>query len=449
MTAIFWTFIFLIMLAPLPFGMVHAVVQALFACLILLLMAAWSLLQMRDQSASGVPLRMVVWETTAFTIIIGWALLQMLPVTPAALHHPLWEETGLALGREIAGAISLSPGAGFQSLVRLVAYGCVFWLAMQLGRDRRRARRFMDLFILAAALYTVYGLLMEIEGIRKILWVEKTSAIGVVTGTFVNRNTFATYAGLALLCAVGAYFAAFLDMARQKRRGRDRIVAFLNMALIQGAPRLASILILTTGLFLSGSRGGIVASLAALAMLLILLATMQSRHRRIFGLVAGALMVAFVITATTSGDRFFWRMTATDLSEEFRFKAYAQIWQAVDGAPWTGFGLGSFAQAFPLYADLKTSQWDKAHNDWLEMIFELGWPAALLWFGLLAGLAIRCLVGFFRRRRDHLYPLVGFCAALLVGMHAFVDFSLQVPAVAAGFSALLGIGVAQSYSSGR
>jgi hypothetical protein len=36
-----------------------------------------------------------------------------------------------------------------------------------------------------------------------------------------------------------------------------------------------------------------------------------------------------------------------------------------------------------------------------------------------------------------------------VGMHALVDFSLQVPAVATTYAALLGIGVAQSYRSGR
>jgi O-antigen ligase len=100
-----------------------------------------------------------------------------------------------------------------------------------------------------------------------------------------------------------------------------------------------------------------------------------------------------------------------------------------------------------MYADIETSQLTRAHNDWLEMIFELGWPGALLWFSALTALVLRCFLGVFRRERDRLYPLVGCCAGLLVGLHSFVDFSLQIPAVAATFAALLGIGVAQSYSS--
>jgi O-antigen ligase len=113
----------------------------------------------------------------------------------------------------------------------------------------------------------------------------------------------------------------------------------------------------------------------------------------------------------------------------------------------TGHGLGSFSQVLPLYADVKTFNSDKAHNDWLEAVFELGWPAALLWFAILGSLALRCLIGFFRRGRDQVYPLVGFCACVLVGLHSLVDFSLQIPGVAVTYSALLGVGIAQSWSS--
>jgi O-antigen ligase len=148
-----------------------------------------------------------------------------------------------------------------------------------------------------------------------------------------------------------------------------------------------------------------------------------------------------------SGDGYLTRLMGTDLERETRMEVYAQTWQAVQAAPWTGYGAGSFEKTFPLSADARVSNWDKAHNDWLEAVFELGWPAALLWFAVLASLGLRCLVGFFRRHRDQVYPLVGFCACVLVGLHSMVDFSLQIPAVAVTFSALLGVGIAQSWSS--
>ncbi len=57
--------------------------------------------------------------------------------------------------------------------------------------------------------------------------------------------------------------------------------------------------------------------------------------------------------------------------------------------------------------------------------------------------------GVRRRRRDVIYPSVGLAAAILVGTHSLVDFSLQIPAVAATFALILGIGCAQSWSTRR
>ena len=87
---------------------------------------------------------------------------------------------------------------------------------------------------------------------------------------------------------------------------------------------------------------------------------------------------------------------------------------------------------------------DKAHNTYVEHLVELGVPATvLLYLGplLLFGY---CLRGVFARRRERVFALVAVGATLLVGLHALVDFSLQIPAVAVTFAALLGLGVAQA-----
>jgi hypothetical protein len=64
-------------------------------------------------------------------------------------------------------------------------------------------------------------------------------------------------------------------------------------------------------------------------------------------------------------------------------------------------------------------------------------------------LTFRCVLGAINRQRDSIAPIVATAAALLVGVHALVDFSLQIEAVALTFMALLGAGVAQSESSRR
>jgi O-antigen ligase len=91
--------------------------------------------------------------------------------------------------------------------------------------------------------------------------------------------------------------------------------------------------------------------------------------------------------------------------------------------------------------------YDRAHNTWLENGFELGIPASLALFAALLGIALTCWRGVQRRHRDWVYPAAGVGASVLVGVHALVDFSLQIPAVAMLYALVMGIACAQSYSS--
>ncbi|MFC1606252.1 O-antigen ligase domain-containing protein, partial [Pseudomonadota bacterium] len=107
-----------------------------------------------------------------------------------------------------------------------------------------------------------------------------------------------------------------------------------------------------------------------------------------------------------------------------------------------------FADSFRLYDQVEdTVHYDRAHNTWLENAFELGLPAALALFLALIGLALTCLRGVRRRHRDWVFPATGVAASVLVGIHATVDFSLQLPAVAMLYAAIMGVACAQSYSS--
>ena len=90
---------------------------------------------------------------------------------------------------------------------------------------------------------------------------------------------------------------------------------------------------------------------------------------------------------------------------------------------------------------------DKAHNTYIEHLVELGIPAtAALYLGpvLLFGYCVR---GLFARQRNQVFGLAAAGATVLVALHSLVDFSLQIPAVAVTFAAVLAIGVAQSAPS--
>jgi O-antigen ligase len=86
---------------------------------------------------------------------------------------------------------------------------------------------------------------------------------------------------------------------------------------------------------------------------------------------------------------------------------------------------------------------DKAHNTYLELALEAGIPAAAALVLSVFSFAALCLLALLRRKAVR-FALAGLGATVLVGAHALVDFSLQMPAVAITYAALLGVCAAQS-----
>ena len=91
--------------------------------------------------------------------------------------------------------------------------------------------------------------------------------------------------------------------------------------------------------------------------------------------------------------------------------------------------------------------WDRAHSTPLELASDLGLPLAGLivvaWL-IVLGVLIR---GVRIRRRDLIVPVGALAVAVLGLAHSVIDFSLQIPGYAIIVFALVGAGLAQSFSS--
>ena len=78
------------------------------------------------------------------------------------------------------------------------------------------------------------------------------------------------------------------------------------------------------------------------------------------------------------------RINRTDVTAEERIVVFGDVNRAIADNPGLGFGYGTFADSFRLYrSDAITGYLDRAHNSYLENIFELGWPAALALFEVI------------------------------------------------------------------
>ena len=119
---------------------------------------------------------------------------------PRALRHPLWIDA-----RRSGGACrrrdQRRPEATWTRLQELLAYGGVFWRGFQLCERRPRARQAISAWR-SPNCFT-----------RPTARTCISPRPRPVTSTFVNRNSYATYAGMTLLCGLGLVVQPFARYA--------------------------------------------------------------------------------------------------------------------------------------------------------------------------------------------------------------------------------------------
>jgi O-antigen ligase len=207
---------------------------------------------------------------------------------------------------------------------------------------------------------------------------------------------------------------------------------------------LPAVVVVLSTVLLSNSRAGFMSTIVGM-LTLIALSLRRTRLPRWSKLLLGIAVLGMLVGVVAgSNTRTFGRMS-TDMAEEGRWPVYEVLVQAIADAPVTGFGLGNFKSAFPLYRDHTViGYYDRAHNDYLELIFELGLPAAVLFYGSILWVIVLCWRGMRQRRQQKIYPILAVATSVLVGAHAMIDFSLQMPSISLFYAMILGLGYGQS-----
>lgn len=447
---LFWSLLALVVLAPLPLGCVDPWSWGLLTCLVGVLLLIWAGAVIVGRQTPAIGLRSIWPVALLFSLSVGWAWLQSRSFMPTGTHHPLWELANGALGWSLPGSISLDPYATTSAIARLLAYGGIFWLALQYGRRSSRARISLVVVSYAGTVYALYGLIIYVLGLELVLFFRKTAYIHDLTSTFVNRNSYATFAGLGLVCATGLITVAITKVASAHASIAEGALRVIETIAERGWPLVVCWLVLLLALVLTHSRAGFVSTMLGIVTFLVAAGMTRAVDRRLaIGLGVGCALVLFLFLLF-NGHQILLRLFETSVTEEDRPAVYARVLDAIGDSAVVGSGYGTFAEVFRFYRtpDIQGT-FTKAHSVYLENALELGLPAALALFAALLCLAIICIIGIRRRRRDAVYPCVGLAATVLVAVHSIVDFSLQIPAVAATYAFLMGIACAQCWSSRR
>jgi len=210
--------------------------------------------------------------------------------------------------------------------------------------------------------------------------------------------------------------------------------------------------LMSASLLLSRSRGGLVALLSGIILLVIITSRARGRKNLILKaalslvLVIAAVGGAIFVGGETSLTRFAESATAEDATSNRR-----QIWAITlkiigDSLP-LGAGIGAYPTAYTKHDTAGGSERvDQAHNDYLQVLADAGIPGLLiggLFLVLLFREGIRNVSVNNTFRRGVASGAFAGCFAILV--HSIFDFVLHVTAISVMFLTL----VATLVSAGR
>lgn len=452
---LFWGFALAVALAPLPFGGNQPWAWSVIALVLGALACLWGLAALFDRSLVTLGTSRTLPYAAAFLVLAFWLALQAGNLLPRALQHPAWQEMRDTLGVDVAGSLSLAPDRAWTALMRLLSYAAAFWLALHLLRRRGLADRFLWLLVVAGVGYAVYGLIVHLGDLREILWIDKYSYWESLTSVFINRNSYAAYAGVGLVVTVGLLLEQLRRVVLPQHLGwRGRLVYFLDHLGFAIWLLAAAFLVLLAALLLTGSRGGM---LAALAGLLAVVFTVGGGGRKRLALAVVVLLGLGGFVAVQSGSLLEQRLGVVGHEEDgftdSRLALYGLTLEGIALRPLAGSGLGSFPA---IYMELRDADSGveplnqvRVHDSYLEIALEAGVPAALLLFGTLGTILVLQLRSLSRPGVERRFPGIAAAVTLLLAVHSLVDFPVQMPGIAVTFAAFAGLGLAQSFPHSR
>ncbi|MCU4653742.1 O-antigen ligase family protein [Roseibacterium sp. SDUM158016] len=376
------------------------------------------------------------WPALLYLGVLAWGMLQTLPSLPDAWAHPFW---ALVPGAE--ATVSATPVSGGHGVLRLACYAMIFWIAIQASMNAKRAQRFLVAFALWSTALALFGLYAAISGNNFILGEQANSN---VSASFVNRNSYATYAAMGLATNLGLYLHLVRSNVPPSGSRGSALRGFLERFFSVAWIFLFGAVICLSALLLTASRAGVASGLVAAIVLFVMLRR-DSGSSKIVWLLAAILLGAFL---TVLSENVLTRLLGQ--TSDLRFVIYPVILEHLRDRFWLGHGFGAFHDTFRPFVPLEAAsgEWDFAHSTYLENLWEMGIPAALAFYAALAWVAAVIFRGAVKRRRNRVFPVVALACLVAGALHSLVDFSLQMPATAAMFAFILGVGWAHAWQRG-
>jgi hypothetical protein len=348
------------------------------------------------------------------------------------LNNTIWESVAAALGRPIAGSITIDTGSTLLSLCRYFAWLAVGLLAGAISIDRQRAEWVLFAATLAT---TLIAALLIANDVAALTWLD------------ANRNAVAR-AGALDIAAVGSILSIACGVRAYERfetrrggngtspprLGLSLIVCFFAFTICAAAVALAE---------------GINIPLAAAAGLTTLLGVIVIRRIRL-GRVGAIITVIVVVVIAVEimaprigqgGPDFTVRLAASSSP------AIAITERMLVDSTWTGTGAGTYHALVPIYRTANETSGDfDPPSAAAQVVVELGRPQLLATVLLSCSFVVMLFRAALRRGRDSFYPAAGSAALVALLITAFGNDGLFESPVLIIAGVIIGLAVGQSRS---
>lgn len=408
----------LLFFAPLSFASVEA--WALLVMQAVLSFIAAYLLVRRAEFAFTPPSKKIIFLTAGlFLLMLAQAAVQR----SALVGAPLYPFTLCRIFTLEEASLLLSCLAAF-------------FITTQMFQKTPQIKALLTAVFAAGVLVMIIGLCFPRGEYVKFLVDSK--ALGSF-GPFVNRNHAGIFIAVTFFCSLAYGAPEFLDYRRYVSEGkkkdfilRQTLFCFLAAALF-------------ATVFFTRSRGAMLSAIFCIFVslwLLILFLLPKSKKRLLF---LGLSLLLFTATfwEISKNVSYFnsYARRSSGASEETRIMLYNAAFDMLKDYPLTGVGGGAFSVGINPYLENELSQYPRyLHNDWLELVLSVGYPAAFI--VLLFVLAI--MLSFIKRIKylgshKKIRFIFLLCAALCIAIGSVFDFHLHIPANAFLFFTVLGL----------
>jgi O-antigen ligase len=365
--------------------------------------------------------RSLIWLALAFA---AYVLLTLVPL-PASLWSGLPFREHVASGYRLMGMelpsipLSLARSNTVASLLSLLPPAAVFLMAVRLGHSERRALAL--LVVVFACLSIILGAFQLVGGEGSPLRFYEITNRGRSVGFFSNANHLVTL----LLCAIP--LVGFLAARGRRRSSSDRgghTLLMLSFAL--GVFLLVGILIARS---LAGYGLLLPAGLAAF-----LVYKRSAGSLRLPWLIGGGVVVAVFVVLAMAGPLNDQSLSEKEGSASSRAEFAENTLDAIADSFPAGTGLGSFQTVYRLYEDPERndrSYTNHAHDDYLEIVLELGIAGILFVLLFIAWWIRRSITAWFSDFEGAGLARASSAIVLIVLLHSLADYPIRTSAIAA------------------